>query len=548
MIFLKKHISHNKNLRKNKPEPGRPIIKVDLFLLMESTVESIDDDELRAILETFVGAVNDNIYNILKDKKEILINKQQPTWKEIRNGLNKFIDGYSKPYNEEMRKINFEYVKKEILNFWKNKFFYEIFRNFNNNTWKLIQDTNAYKAFVKELDNGEKRILNPIIEKLGDVGVKAEIKDKIKKKKTQLDDEALKKFIIAYENEALFKEENEEKEDEEVEEEKEEEAGEEEEEAGDDDVFFNYTPVDLNNFTKKLMEQFDNGGNVFLNNSSGDEDDESSVYQSARELDTSDNNSSFSTKRSQPSGIMRNKRSKGSGGGGGGGQRGQNTNSNGHQWDWFLVKVGYCLSLINDNKPIPSDIDKRNQWYYKELLLESNSTSREEKKLHEEYQKAGKREFNEWKQMCRSFMVVFASNTFGSVRYLDLENSVDEDDTSGGLANELSNGIMLYYGMGNVGSEPWRFQVFEKQYKISIELDYQLLKQVCKNTGVYRPNKFTSLKSILYNQEEKCLFAALAGKNYTGNKRSRDLRVQDGVQLREMESIGLRIQAHYLNL
>jgi hypothetical protein len=160
------------------------------------------------------------------------------------------------------------------------------------------------------------------------------------------------------------------------------------------------------------------------------------------------------------------------------------------------------------------------------------------------YEKRGENEMNEWIRLCRNFLVCFASSTHVQLRALDL--SFDQEaGQENAIMEEIKQGNYIIDGMSDVGSEQWRFQVFEKRFQISLENEFMLLKIVCKNTGVTRPNKFTSLKSIFKNREEKVLFARMVGDAYTKRKRTIDLKVQAELQLRTENATFEAIQAYY---
>lgn len=202
----------------------------------------------------------------------------------------------------------------------------------------------------------------------------------------------------------------------------------------------------------------------------------------------------------------------------------------------FEQKVGYCLTL---KEKIPKDIDTKDEiWFARE--------AKGNEKTFAEYQRKGEQEIFLWVRSCRNFIVCFSMETFAHLRMLDQKYTV-ENEYESAIVEDIKKSMMRIDGMDDVGSEPWRFQIFEKQYLISLENDFERLRTVCRNTGVFRNDKFVSLKSILNNRREKILFANLVGAFYTGNKKTRDLKVHEQVQRQKELAAGGAIQSYYLS-
>lgn len=204
-------------------------------------------------------------------------------------------------------------------------------------------------------------------------------------------------------------------------------------------------------------------------------------------------------------------------------------------YTFLFRKIGFFYTkYVDEGKPITSKLD--DEWNEPYITIHYNNLAM--------YEKRGENEMNEWIRLCRNFLVCFASSTHVQLRALDL--SFDQEaGQENAIMDEIKQGNYIIDGMSDVGSEQWRFQVFEKRFQISLENEFMLLKIVCKNTGVVRPNKFTSLKSIFKNREEKVLFARMVGDAYTKRKRTIDLKVQAELQLRTENATFEAIQAYY---
>jgi len=204
-------------------------------------------------------------------------------------------------------------------------------------------------------------------------------------------------------------------------------------------------------------------------------------------------------------------------------------------YTFLFRKIGvFYTDYVDKGKPITIQLD--DEWNEPYMTIHYNNLAK--------YEKRGANEMNEWIRLCRNFLVCFASSTHVQLRALDL--SFDQEaGQENAIMEEIKQGNYIIDGMTDVGSEQWRFQVFEKRFQISLENEFTLLKIVCKNTGVTRPNKFTSLKSIFKNREEKVLFARMVGDAYTKRKRTIDLKVQAELQLRTENATFEAIQAYY---
>lgn len=382
-----------------------------------------------------------------------------PNWKQYKERY------YDKPNYDKIVKLGTKF------------YFKEEFENFDKKTIKLIKNTNTYKNLRKQLDDEDKAILDNVVSRFQDSGVKEnreEIKQAILNKSTDLDvreipgdaEERLAFYdeLDHYENEAILTED----------------FGSELESVEEQVFEFPKEKNDL--FAKFVLEGL----------SEKPPEENKAEYEEATEAE---HNKIFET------------------------------------------KVGFCYDLLDNKRHIPIDIDTMEEEYFAKMW-------KADAKFCETLRKRGHKEIVEWIRMCRNFIVCFSTTTFVHLRNLDLKLQVEEGQEFR-ILDEISKGMMSLKGMRDVGSEQWRFQIFEKRYQISLEIDFMRLRTICRNTGVRRPSKFKSLVSIAGNREEKVLFATLVGVWYTHFKKTKDLRIHESSQRTDENRIGESIAAYY---